>query len=95
MTEEVFTPKQYAEWLVDNFLGCLIKNSSFYISNGLLEEQSKKLALIAVNEIIMSTRVLVNHYIKNNGVKAYIDIEFSKNLTLAYYKEVKQEIKKL
>jgi hypothetical protein len=42
----------------------------------------------------MSTRILVNHYIKNNGTKAYMDIELSKNLTLAYYMEVKKEIEK-
>jgi hypothetical protein len=56
---------------------------------------AKQCALISIKEIIMSTRMLVNHYIKSNGVKAYMDIELSKNLTLTYYREVKKEIEKL
>ena len=56
---------------------------------------AKQCALIAVNGIIVSTRMLFNHYIKTHGTKKYIDIEFSKNLTVHYFLEVKQEIEKL
>ena len=88
---EVFTPKEYAEWLVNEYndLGKDFTRGTSMI------EFSKQCALISVHESIMSTRILVNHYIKTNGVKAYMDIELSKNLTLAYYNEVKQEIEKL
>jgi len=46
------TPKNQAQDLIDNFLGCLIKNSSFYVDNDFIEQQAKQCALIAVDEII-------------------------------------------
>jgi hypothetical protein len=73
------TAKQKAEDLYDNYLGCLIKNSNTYTKNGLIEEQSKQCALIAVNEIISA---LDEHQWQNRFV-----IEF--------YSEVKTEIEKL
>ena len=78
---EVFTPKDYAIFLVDK-----------YWSNDILFEGAKECALIAIDSILDSTRMLVSHYIKSNGVKAYMDIQLSKDLTLAYWREVKQEI---
>jgi hypothetical protein len=50
------TAREKAKELADNFLGCLIKNSSYYIDNGLFEEQAKQCALIAVDELIYETQ---------------------------------------
>jgi hypothetical protein len=88
---EVFTPKEYAKWLVNE----LTLSSNAQDGSWMCEDLAKQCALISIKEIMMSTRILVNHYIKSNGVKAYMDIELSKNLTLAYYREVKQEIQAL
>jgi hypothetical protein len=90
---EVFTPKEYAEWLVNK----LSKHIVNWNDGGFKEDftEAKQCALITINEIIMSTRMLVDHYVRSYGTKAYIDIELSKNLTLEYYKEVKKEIEKL
>ena len=90
---EVFTPKDYAKWLVEE-----MEHEIPYVHDP-TEPQgdgiAKKCALIAVKSVIDSTRMLVSHYIKSNGVKAYMDIELSKNLTLAYWREVKKEIERL
>jgi hypothetical protein len=93
MTEpgEVFTPKNYAEWLVRKYYSFGLNNPAQSFS----WYECKEFALIAINSIYDSTRMLVSHYIKSNGVKAYMDIELSKNLTLTYWREVKQEIEKL
>ena len=56
---------------------------------------AKQCALIAVDSIIISSRMLVNHYVKTHGTKAYIDIMLSKDLTLTYFREVKKEIERL
>jgi hypothetical protein len=94
MTGEVFTPKEYANWLVDKYL---IYCPVFYTEqeHGYDKEKAKQCALITIDSIYDSTRMLVSHYIKNNGVKAYMDIQFSKDLTLTYWREVKKEIEKL
>lgn len=79
-------PKDYAIFLVDKYWNEI---------PDIFFEEAKECALIAIDSILDSTRMLVSHYIKSNGVKAYMDIELSKNLTLAYFREVKQEIEKL
>jgi hypothetical protein len=91
MTEEVFTPKDYAKWLVKK----LTLSSNAQDSPWMCEDLAKQCALITIDSIYDSTRMLVSHYIKNNGVKAYMDIQFSKDLTLTYWREVKKEIEKL
>lgn len=90
---EVFTPKDYAKWLVKE-----MEYEIPYVHDPTEpqgDDIAKQCALIAVDSIYDSTRMLVSHYIKDNGVKAYMDIELSKNLTLAYWREVKNEIEKL
>ena len=82
---EVFTPKEYAKWLVDQML--LEHDVPYYIAT--------ESALKSINVAIDSIRLLVSHYVKSNGVKAYMDIQFSKDLTLTYFREVKKEIEKL
>ena len=89
--EEVFTPKDYAEWLVRKYYSFGLNNPAQSFS----WYECKECALIAIDSIYDSTRMLVSHYIISNGVKAYMDIELSKNLTLTYFREVKQEIEKL
>jgi len=81
------TPKEYAEELINEFT--TIEDGEMYIG------KAKQCALVSIDSIIRSTRMLVNHYVENNGVKAYIDIMLSKDLTLKYFIEVKQEIEKL
>lgn len=83
---DVFTPKDYAAFLVDKYWNDI---------PDIFFEEAKECALIAIDSVLDSTRMLVSHYIKSNGVKAYMDIELSKNLTLAYFREVKKEIEKL
>ena len=88
---EVFTPKDYAEWLVRKYYSFGLNNPAqfrFWC-------ECKQCALIAIDSIYDSTRMFISHYIKSNGVKAYMDIELSKNLTLTYWREVKKEIEKL
>ena len=88
---EVFTPKDYAEWLVRKYYSFGLNNPAQSFS----WYECKQCALIALDSIYDSTRMLVSHYVKSNGVKAYMDIELSKNLTLAYWREVKKEIENL
>lgn len=88
---EVFTPRDYAEWLVDKFR----PYTKIVVAEAEYIEDSKKCALMAVDSAIDSTRMLVSHYVKSNGVKAYMDIQLSKDLTLTYWREVKKEIEKL
>jgi hypothetical protein len=85
---EVFTPKDYAEWLVNEMENQLDEVHIF-------RSAAKQCALTAVKSVMDSTRMLVNHYIKSNGIKAYMDIGLSKNLTLTYWREVIKEIEKL
>ena len=89
--EEVFTPKDYAEWLVRKYYTFGLNNPAQSFS----WYECKQCALMALDSIYDSTRMLIGHYIKSNGVKAYMDIELSKNLTLTYWQEVKKEIEKL
>jgi hypothetical protein len=84
---KVFTPKDYAEWLVSE----MEKDFQYFASRQIAIQH----ALTAVKSVMDSTRMLVNHYIKSNGIKAYMDIELSKNLTLTYWREVIKEIEKL
>lgn len=90
-SEEVFTSKEYAKWLVKE----LTLSSNAQDGSWMCEDLAKRCALISVNSAIDSTRMLVSHYVKSNGVKAYMDIQFSKDLTLTYWREVKKEIEKL
>lgn len=46
------TPQEKAKELIDIFLGCLIKNQSYYIHDCSAENQAKECALIVVDEIL-------------------------------------------
>lgn len=85
---EVFTPKDYAEWLVNEMENTLDEVHIF-------RSAAKQCLLTAVKSVMDSTRMLVNHYIKSNGIKAYMDIELSKTLTVGYWQEVRKEIEKI
>lgn len=88
---EFFSPKDYAEFLVRKYYTFGLNNPAQSFS----WYECKQCALIAVDSVVDSTRTLVSHYVKSNGVKAYMDIQLSKDLTLTYFREVKKEIEKL
>lgn len=85
---EDYTPKDYAEWLVNE-----MRNEIPCHCDDL--EQAKQCALIAMKCALDSTRILLSHYVNKNGVKSYMNIYSSKNLSLNYFREVKSEIEKL
>jgi len=93
MNEEFFAPKEYAKELVRD-----MEFEVPYVHDPTEpqgDDIAKKCALIAVDCAIDSIRLLQNNFIKINGVKSYMDIIESKELTLTYFREVKQEIEKL
>ena len=91
--EEVFAPKEYAKELV--------RDMEFEIpyvhdpTEPQGDDIAKKCALIAIDCAIDSIRLLQSNFIKINGVKSYMDIRFSKDLTLKYFREIKKEIEGL
>lgn len=80
------TPKEKAEELIE-----LYKSTIMFFDDDI---DSKKCAFMTVNECIESTKQLIHHYTKGDD-KKYSDIYLSMSLSVQYWQEVKQEIKKL
>lgn len=85
------TPKEKAEQLIKMFQFETEINEILVKFN---THKSKECALIAVDECIESTKQLINHYTKGSDER-YASIYLSMSLSVQYWQEVENELKKL